>query len=520
MSTSISPSRIQSSDSLRRIADSARSLLTSIGPAPSVFEPSTPLVDIKDTIAFIPPAQPITSLLISRGLPHDTSRRISDAYVHKAGVFKRECETQFAQVLRHWKSGLHTSLDSERILSAMQSAYIQRYQANLKEWQQLLIAKTFSHTAAQDVQEMNELPLLEKKSTFRPESVPFLEKAYANNAYPNRSEKESLAWETGMEYKQINIWFQNRRARSKKDGQTPKRTATFAVASSSYSRSPSAARTTTPLPDSNNTINNISPLSPSARPGVNESSMDCLSCFQRPPHAYPAPYPPVCASDPFPVRNGCGSFDSPWPRKCATRAVRSSLLDMDTLITGMVNLALADETCNSSVPLATFTIVPARAPLPALIRITPKGTFARPVASQATATALLPNAGLTLSSSNKGPYKGLSMRVPDTPPSTSSRVSQSPPTRPLPIIRSKSKTRHNDRQRRRPITRSPSPPPSSRSTSVSSLLSDHSESSYGPATPPSESHQSEPISFKSDISLGLFSSTSPDYPWSFSLGGS
>lgn len=40
----------------------------------------------------------------------------------------------------------------------------------------------------------------------REENVPILEQAFMSNAYPNRDEKERLAKETTMHYKQVDVW--------------------------------------------------------------------------------------------------------------------------------------------------------------------------------------------------------------------------------------------------------------------------------------------------------------------------
>ncbi|KAL5535837.1 hypothetical protein ACEPAF_3931 [Sanghuangporus sanghuang] len=161
---------------------------------------------------------------------------------------------------------------------------------------------------------IGETPGLAKEGKFDQNFVPFLEKCFSRNQRPSREDKELLAEKTGMSYRQIHVWFQNRRSRTRRSlGQSEFRNEELTCCS--------RASSVTLVED------------------------DPLSRHISPSYAFPAVYPPEIKEDPFPCRFGdFYSFAKPcWSRFPSTTEPPLSKFDVSTLTTAFEKLQINDD---------------------------------------------------------------------------------------------------------------------------------------------------------------------------------
>lgn len=107
------------------------------------------------------------------------------------------------------------------------------------------------------------------------------------------------------------------------------------------------------------------------------------ACFnlEAPPHAFPSPYPPICASDPFPISAVKRGFLTPWLRNSGSSGnLRRNLVEISELTVAFAQLSLGSNEAaearpfrpnpahHSSRAFLGFVTPCARAPHPALVR--------------------------------------------------------------------------------------------------------------------------------------------------------
>ncbi|KAG1828111.1 homeodomain protein 2 [Suillus variegatus] len=215
---------------------------------------------------------------------------------------------------------------------------------------------------------------------FNHEYVPLLEYFFAENPFPTHADKAFLAKKSAMTYRQIHVWFQNRRNRKKKEGQVLRKKVMAEGATlpldNLYQRMekfivPEERKAPASLPSP--------PHSPTKK-GDDIMSIADNRCNPLEPlaplHAFPSSYPPSCSYDPFPSKNGVMNFGTPkWLRRPMTTAVRRSVLDIDGLVDSFSRINILDDSgsrsrgsVDSFAAVAAITVIPFPAPLPALIR--------------------------------------------------------------------------------------------------------------------------------------------------------
>ncbi|KAI0687917.1 hypothetical protein BC835DRAFT_1419572 [Cytidiella melzeri] len=439
----------------------------------------------------LPDPTPITSYLVRSGWKHAAAEQLSNAYMQHAMDLKLDHERIMNSAINAClEAGQWT--DRQANIISLHAAYAAAYRRDLTQWTKFTVQRSeqrlWEYKSSQCTSAR--VSSSERRSPFKQDATPILERAFSSNPYPTRSEKLTIAGCTGMEYNQVHVWFQNRRNRMKREGKEIRKLA-FVSENDRCSYSPFESSEPEPV------VFSPSPprtCSPTPKEEHAEPSLHTHCPFQTdsPPHAYPAVYDPYYEPRPFPILHGPYTFDTPWPRHCATTRCMDTqtAIDMDELSESLSRLNLADKEtisasktqrrprlCDRSAPCFPSLVQPPAAPLPALVPaiVTVTVHAANPARDMRSPTPSLTRHRVhhqpPATSSVK--RKASAKRIPDTLPR---RVPQSTPT----LVRN---------QAHPYLSRKPSPPKAkiSRMSSTSSLSSvasdDSSSSSFSVDTP-------------------------------------
>ncbi|KAJ3006365.1 hypothetical protein NUW54_g3967 [Trametes sanguinea] len=202
-----------------------------------------------------------------------------------------------------------TFLRDAAFLSKLRSTYIITYQKAEGDWtayildnfipRLLKIQSDYKHRPSPPQATARARP------AFNHDAVPMLEQFFSKNPFPSRLEKFELASKCHMQYRQIHVWFQNKRSRLRREGHELKK------------------------PEKEHSRSSL---------GMHFHHPSMFLHLHMPS---PAPYPPVCAEDPFPLDSRRPSFELPWPRTRTSRSSRPrSSIDPDTVATMFSKLTL------------------------------------------------------------------------------------------------------------------------------------------------------------------------------------
>ncbi|KAL5494910.1 hypothetical protein ACEPAI_372 [Sanghuangporus weigelae] len=316
------------------------------------LEPSTGIPNAEPLALTVPSPSSLVPELIESGIPDEVAEAISAKY-HAAAERLADYQSNTAYMDALKKLCFYPSLDHgyADYITAFREAHRQTYENKLSKWKEGIldsVKEKFGQTLGFGKDEC-------KSKSFDQKFVPFLEKCFSKNQRPSREDKELLAEKTGMSYKQIHVWFQNRRSRTKK----------------SSGRSDSQHEELTCC---------------SRASSVTLVEDDPFSGYIAPSYAFPVIYPPEIEEDPFPCR--FGDFTSfcklSWPRSWSSRQKSMSEPDITALISAFEKLQINDDSesktrrqkRSSSNSISKFcygmirpTVVrPLRAPLAALVR--------------------------------------------------------------------------------------------------------------------------------------------------------
>ncbi|KAI0654244.1 hypothetical protein C8Q70DRAFT_1029633 [Cubamyces menziesii] len=345
---------------------------------------STPAADL-----VLPPPGPIISQLVALGVGRDAAESVSSAFLRAASRLKSGCEADFR---RRWKS-LGTRrryFQDDQSASLLSTAYTNIYTKQLNDWTTYLLEDVTPRVLRAQALRTTCLAGPSRNSQqrrpFNQNAIPVLEAFFAQNAFPSRLEKYELASKCDMEYRQIHVWFQNRRSRLRKEGKEPKR--------------PVSAPTV--LEELERTV--IDTLLPPDATGedASEEENQVTSCTEvcasdslnavRPPHAYPSPYPPLCPYDPFPGSPESRSLITPWPRQYRPTNAAHPSIEISDLAEAFDRMKLSESepigptrlegVAKVSSPCIGFATRCFRAPHPALIRTFDVATIVQRTANQ------------------------------------------------------------------------------------------------------------------------------------------
>ncbi|KZT75018.1 hypothetical protein DAEQUDRAFT_17624 [Daedalea quercina L-15889] len=343
-----------------RIASLAK-MQPKLMPSQSTVAQDSPVVNICS------PPQSIAANLIALGLRPGAANKISVAYERTALKFKAHVEAQYVVALRQLRS---VSGEISRRNASFATAMATRYLKILEGWRSAIIDKVKARVC--EIRTAHWTRQVSTKKPFNTSAIPVLERFFEYNSRPSRAEKQQLAAQMNMEYKQINTWFQNRRNRSKKS--TP-----------ADSSSDAGGEDSCLPPDLAVALSRI--LDQYVVPEVSTSTGDqcdpagSIPSYgpfdtDRPQHAFPVCYPPLCSYNPFPISPGARRFSTPWYRTSSTSSASSRVPDVADLLTSLDKWSLGGEETQSEHhnqrTLACvdvgFATRPPLAPLPALLR--------------------------------------------------------------------------------------------------------------------------------------------------------
>ncbi|KAI5981794.1 hypothetical protein F5J12DRAFT_777028 [Pisolithus orientalis] len=318
----------------------------------------------------LPEPPSLLSALVNAGAPTALAEEMQQAYQQRASELKHHYETAALQVAlstsRHSGPSTSPSLESELFTTIKEL-----YTTKLEGWLRDGLSLYKSHTVINSGQ--NDRPHRGRGThvTFNIEYVPLLERFFDENPFPTHADKVFLAKKSGMTYRQIHVWFQNKRkrTRSRKEGK-------FLL------KKPLLDGTTlsqgTPCDQvkqhlkRNEVCNRLSTLR-----GEAIDPFDAPA----PPHAFPSTYPPPPRCEPFLENSVLQSHLLPWQRRPSP--VRSSPLEvmsMSGLMEIFSKLSVRDDhgrQCQQTRPahtleigaaVASITVKPFAAPLFATCR--------------------------------------------------------------------------------------------------------------------------------------------------------
>ncbi|KAI0931728.1 hypothetical protein AcV7_000967 [Taiwanofungus camphoratus] len=306
-------------DIFQHIKDEARAIqssLSAILPLRPSYRPS----EVEPPRIYLPIPEPIVSDLVSTGLDSQNAELMSRIYIQAAVRLKKCYERRFHSTVVALGEYQHPAFDSvaDQHLR-LHAVYLAKYTGILRSWANKasilvrrrvleLTKQTLSDSVLSYIGNRNCTDSHSSRPVFNQDAIPLLDRSFVNNPFPSRSDKLHLANLTGMEYKQIHVWFQNRRNRSRKEGKDVRKTDTGIL-----SPKTSMCRTEVTYPAGASTVQDIDTSVANAAARANMEPVITFN-LERPPHAYPSSYPPSCPYNPFPIQEELRSFTTPWIR--------------------------------------------------------------------------------------------------------------------------------------------------------------------------------------------------------------
>ncbi|KAF7307082.1 HD2 homeodomain mating-type protein [Mycena indigotica] len=177
-------------------------------PVPSCNVPppvSTPTHKIGREIAApsidLPLPPPATDKLLRLGLPAPVAEELSARHQAAAKQLHISSQAEYSQACRRLEGEPNSQSFVLRAVSEHQLAYTQ----GLKRLEDAMLTRAHSVKSA-----------MAKKDDFNYDFLPVLIATYSRNPKPSRADQLVLAKKSGMSRRQIEVWFQNHRAREKK----------------------------------------------------------------------------------------------------------------------------------------------------------------------------------------------------------------------------------------------------------------------------------------------------------------
>ncbi|KAH0838013.1 hypothetical protein J3R83DRAFT_6253 [Lanmaoa asiatica] len=321
----------------------------------------------------LPSPHPLLPSLLEAGLSHEIGASISEAYKLRAEELRRRIHKSIVTACRELAELPVVALASppDLLMRKVVLTSTELYLRRLEQWKEEII---------QRIKQAQKPPINvtpRNSRNFNQEYVPLLEHFFEENPFPTHADKVFLAKKSDMQYRQIHVWFQNRRNRTKKEGKTLRKKPTYEGATKPLDRLYERMRDHIVDSDSQAPI----PSKAGSSEGTtkteivqNNASKDAFTSSS-PPHAFPSSYPPTCHYDPFPCKGGSVPFSKPeWERTPYGKSPLPLSTNIDDLVERFSHLNVRDETrfkgspkLQSHAATAAITVIPSRAPHPSLL---------------------------------------------------------------------------------------------------------------------------------------------------------
>ncbi|TFK56663.1 hypothetical protein OE88DRAFT_45292 [Heliocybe sulcata] len=142
--------------------------------------------------------------------------RLLDAYLRGASKLRDQYEASLSLSCARLQHSQADGIPAKSSRIALRDTYVSMYRRQLQE----LATHYTTNVAASAGRDSGDPPSIRASrcsgKTFNQDFMPVLEYMFAVNPRPSHADKAFLAKKSGMAYRQIHVWFQNRRSRSKK----------------------------------------------------------------------------------------------------------------------------------------------------------------------------------------------------------------------------------------------------------------------------------------------------------------
>ncbi|KAG9314046.1 hypothetical protein JVU11DRAFT_4825 [Chiua virens] len=333
--------------------------------------------------------------LIASGAEEKIANGMNRIYNARALELRSHYESSVSNVLAavtHLSCPRHIK---EQILDTFRSLYLN----SIKSWiEEVVYAYRNRRKRVEQVANNAELSQnTTPRRTFNTDYIPLLERFFDENQFPTQADKVFLAQKSGMTYRQIHVWFQNRRNRLKKpNGSCRKRPAREGATlpldhlrsriekhivceeqSAFIAFQPSSSH----LNERKSCRESRSSETVTHRTTPRANDVNVLDKFTAPLHAFPSRYPPVYSYEPFSLESRTRLFSECSWRRRPNHDTSSQLpkIDVHDLADRFALLSVRD--INSQSPTNnngllrdtlsathSITIIPPPAPHPALIK--------------------------------------------------------------------------------------------------------------------------------------------------------
>nr|WDY60851.1 HD MAT HD2 protein [Suillus brevipes] len=333
---------------------------------PRSCSPRHPIAEIS-----LPDPPSIQPGLMAAGARPEISLAIEQVYQKRAADLRAVYHSAVTLVCSN--QAQHPSkfryVTEQKVLTSFSELYLKELMA----WREQAIASFLKYSSSN-----NKTHIVIYTAKFNHEYVPLLEYFFAENPFPTHADKNFLAKKSAMTYRQIHVWFQNRRNRMKKEGQVLRKKAVAEGATLPLDSLYQRMEKFIILEEKKAHASHSSPPhSPTKQGDELMSIADQCNPLESlaPLHAFPSSLH-SCSYDPFPSRNGETQFGPPkWLRRPTHTAVRRPSLDIDGLVDCFSRMNILDDSgsrsrgsVDSFAAVAAITVIPFPAPLPALIR--------------------------------------------------------------------------------------------------------------------------------------------------------
>ncbi|KAF9225446.1 hypothetical protein BS17DRAFT_778612 [Gyrodon lividus] len=375
---------------LKRIISNSHNYLSIHPPrnAPSypLHRHSRPLV-----ITSLPNPPSLISELGTLGLTPDIAQHMDQTFRSRALAFKQRCETVVNQACSRLVSAscVAESGGLDTLETKIVEIITEIYTRKIASWASECMSMVANHLSARSSPKSSAAQ--GPQVPFNHDYVPLLEHFFEENPFPSHADKVFLAKKSGMTYRQIHVWFQNKRNRTKNGKVLRKKPMSEGATLPLDSLVSKMERYIIPKPQSPSTILSDDTKLVGTRVHNNDRPTHALDS-PAPRHAFPTVYPSSCLYDPFPIKDDLSNFRvSEWPRRPSPRASTTpTLVDMAAFVEAFAQLNVRDDFCSrirrrhtptkiNSAATSGITTVPSTAPHPAFIATNVDPSFCRPI---------------------------------------------------------------------------------------------------------------------------------------------